>query len=322
MPQAPATEQYAIVAEGLAKHFGKRGNGIQALAGVSFQVPRQSVFSILGPNGAGKTTLIRILTTIMRPDEGSARIEGFDIRTQPLAVKQNIGVVFQANQLNHYLSVWHNLTLHAQMHGMSKAEYEPEITRLLKAADLYDRRFAKVYELSGGMQRRVVLIRALIHKPKLLFLDEPTTGLDPHARRELWQTIRDFRHHATVILTTHYLEEADFLSDHVLMVNHGKVVRYGTPRELKQAIAPNDLYEVELSVPKAKAYAATLPHIAPGIQAVEPCEDDYTLQLQLAAPELLKAVLDNINPAELVRVGRKEINLETVFLRMAAEESA
>lgn len=305
----------AIEAQQLVKHFGKKGHEIQALRGLSFTVPKESVFCILGPNGAGKTTLLRILTTLTRPDSGTAKIEGHDVQTEALAVRSCIGVVSQENHFDRYLSIWHNLTLHAQMHDMSPKEYEPEITALLKKVDLYGRRFDLIDSLSGGMQRRVALIRALIHRPRVLFLDEPTTGLDPQARREIWDTILAFKQSATVILTTHYMEEADVLSDQILMLYQGQKVMIGTPRELKQSIVPGCQFELVLRTPDAAKYSPLL--IDKGATQVEEV-NDYLLRFELPSTDYLHEILSCIPPADLQRIGPVEVDLETVFLSVAA----
>lgn len=307
-------QQPAIEVHNLIKHFGPKNKGIQALNDVSFIVRKGTVFCILGPNGAGKTTLIRILTTLMRPDHGSAKIEGYDIQTEALAVRHNIGVVPQDNHFDGYLSIWHNLTLHAQMHGLPRNVYEPELKRLLEKAGLYERRFEMTDKLSGGMQRRVALIRALSHRPKVLFLDEPTTGLDPQARRELWDTIENFKKFATIILTTHYMDEADILSDEIMMLNHGEKVLTGTPRQLKQSIATHNIYELLLKAPKAQEYAQQLSNY--GVQAVKIISPDH-LEFNLAQPSELRSILDWVPPEDIQRIGEVEPNLESVFLQVA-----
>jgi ABC-2 type transport system ATP-binding protein len=306
----------AIKVQGISKTFGT----IQALRDVSFSVPGQTVFSILGPNGAGKTTLMRILTTVTHPDSGMAEIEGYNIASRTLAVRQLIGIVAQDNRFDRYLSIWHNLTLHAKMHGMERADYEPRIQELLEKVGLFDRRFSLADELSGGMQRRVALIRALIHRPKVLFLDEPTTGLDPQARLEIWETIETFKQHATVVLTTHYMEEADRLSDTIMMINLGQVVNSGTPRQLKQLLSPLNKYELVLNVPHAKD---ALAHIQPESEQSDFTQinliNDYTLQFTLADPRQLEALFKWVPVQEVLRLGKVEANLEDVFLALSGE---
>lgn len=310
----------AIRTQGLSKTYGQ----IQALRDVSFSVPKGTVFGILGPNGAGKTTLLRILTTITRPDSGDAWIEGYDILSQVAAVRQLIGVVAQENHFDRYLSIWHNLTLHAQMHGLARPDYEQRITALLQKVGLYDRRFSLPDQLSGGMQRRIALIRALIHQPKILFLDEPTTGLDPQARLEIWRTIEQFKRSATVILTTHYMEEADRLSDRILMLHHGQVVAEGTPQALKLTLSPTDCYELVLKTPKAKVYAETLTHASrqegSKLRHIQ-VFNDHRLEFEITAPEGLQEILAQVASQDLLRLGQVEAELEDVFLSIASSKA-
>lgn len=316
----PATA--AIDARGLVKRY----HGLLALNNVSFGVAPQSVCCILGPNGAGKTTLLKILTTMMHPDQGHASILGHDSRRQAMAIRAQIGVVSQDNHFETYFTVWENLGLHAELHGIAREDWQPRVEALLRQVDLYDRRHAKCDELSGGMQRRISLIRALIHRPRLLFLDEPTTGLDPVARRQLWQTLADIRHTTTVVLTTHYMEEADALSDEIVMLHHGQVVMQGSPQALKRRIAPMNRYEILLRTPTARSLAARIrafAHTAAEAgQAlnVTLCEDNdtYRLEMALARSADLGTILTLIEPEALLRVGAMEADLEAVFLAVAA----
>ena len=310
---------HAIEVNQISKSFGR----IQALRSVSFNVPKESVFCILGPNGAGKTTLFRILTTVTHSDSGHAKIEGFDIQSDVLQVRQRIGVVSQENHFDRYLTIWHNLTLHAQMHGLPPQVYEPRIKSLLEKIGLYDRRFSLAEELSGGQQRRVALIRALIHSPQILFLDEPTTGLDPEARIEIWKTIEAFKRTATVILTTHYMDEADRLSDRILMLHHGQVVTEGSAQELKLRISPLDQFELLLKTPKADVYQGilhTIPSRRGDSQALQKISktSSHRLAFETAEPEALQDIISAISPEDFLRIGQIEANLEEVFLSIAA----
>jgi ABC-2 type transport system ATP-binding protein len=303
----------AIEADAIRKQFGT----FEALKGVSFTVPKRSVFSILGPNGAGKTTLLRILTTITRPLSGTASIEGFSILNQVYQVRQRIGVVAQDNNFDRYLSIWHNLSLHAQMHGLDKSQYEPRIIDLLKRVDLYDRRFETPDVLSGGMKRRVSLIRALIHDPAVLFLDEPTTGLDPQARRELWETIELFKQRATIILTTHYLDEADALSDTIMLVNHGQVVSSGSPTSLKQQVSLGDTLEL---VFKTTDFARqSVDQLAKQLPNGFRLKHDGDERVLLTGGAQLGDVLPLIATDQLLSAGWVEPDLETVFFQLAAD---
>jgi ABC-2 type transport system ATP-binding protein len=305
----------AIRVDGLAKRFKGHGTAVQALKGVSFDVERGTIFCILGPNGAGKTTLLRILTTVMRPSSGTAWIEGFEIGRQNIQIRNLIGVVAQDNYFDRYLSVWQNLSLHAEMHGMPRSVYEPRIRELLRQVGLDERRGDFLDNFSGGMQRRVALIRALIHEPRILFLDEPTTGLDPAARREMWDTIQDLKRQTTVILTTHYMEEADRLSDRIMILNAGEVVMVGTPQALKQRISPPDTYELALNTMTADAYRDAL---APYIHDARRIDADV-LQFRLNRLEDLPAVMAAIQPRDLRSLGLAQADLETVYLSVAGD---
>jgi ABC-2 type transport system ATP-binding protein len=292
----------------------KRYGAFEALKGVSLTVPSNSVFCILGPNGAGKTTLLRILSTISRPDSGQVSVMGHDLATDVLGARQHIGIVAQDNQFDRYLSIWHNLTMHAQMHGIPKPQYEADITALLKSAGLYERRLNTPDTLSGGMKRRVSLIRAMIHKPSVLFLDEPTTGLDPQARRGLWEAILEFKKQATVILTTHYMEEAEVLSDNILLLSQGQVVKTGTSSQLKRALSPVDTYELVLD----EAIAEALSHTLSAIAGVNDCTvlDPFRLKLALSSANQLPLIMQALDPHRLVKLGRLEVDLEAVFMTL------
>jgi ABC-2 type transport system ATP-binding protein len=305
----------AIVTEALTKRFKSAEGTVQALAGVSFTVERERIFTILGPNGAGKTTLLRILTTMMRPTTGTAWIEGFEIGRQNINIRNLIGIVAQDNHFDKYLSVWQNLVLHAQMHGMEEADYTRRINELLERVGLNERRNDCLDDFSGGMQRRVALIRALIHEPKLLFMDEPTTGLDPAARREIWDTLQDLKRRTTVILTTHYMEEADRLSDHILILNRGQVTMSGTANELKSLLSPPGIYELHLTRPDAAGY---LRQLAPLIHDATLIGEDG-LCFQLNQPDNLAEIVRQIPPAELKSLGLAQADLETVYLSVAGQ---
>lgn len=305
----------AIAVAHVSKRFRDGKRDVQALSDVSFAVPRGTVFCILGPNGAGKTTLLRIMTTVTRPDTGSICIEGHDTEKETLQVRQCLGILAQENRFDKFLTLWHNLTLHAQMHGMAKEEYEPRITELLKSVDLYERRFDYHETFSGGMQRRAALIRSLIHKPKVLFLDEPSTGLDPQARLDMWETIEQFKKTATIILTTHYMEEADRLSDRVVILNHGKVVMTGTPTELKKAISPEHTFDVYFNGHKAEEYQRKLIDKGfPETSLMGSCH----LRVTLPHNSTLKDLLSEIDWTDIHQVGETEATMETVYLSAAS----
>ncbi|SRR6266436_4391480 len=208
----------AVEAEGLVKTYP---GGIQALKGVSFSVRPGTVFALLGPNGAGKSTIVKILTTLSRPTAGRASITGRDVVREPQRVRHVIGLVAQKSAVDLEATAAENLTLQGQLYGLSGAELRRRVSSLLERLDLTDAR-----TLSGGMQRKLDVAMGLIHQPQVLFLDEPTTGLDPETRADMWREIAKLSREdgLTVVLTTHYLEEADHLAQHVAIIDHGQVV--------------------------------------------------------------------------------------------------
>jgi ABC-2 type transport system ATP-binding protein len=233
----------AIEARGLTKSYSE---DVQALDGLSFSVPAGTVFGLLGPNGAGKSTTVKILTTLAHPDGGEASVAGFDVLGEPARVREAIGVVSQAGGLDQEATGRENLRLQGQVFGMSGGKLEARIDELLAQFGLADAGDRLVREYSGGMARRLDVAQALVHKPQVLVLDEPTTGLDPEVRAEMWDEIgRLAGEGLTVLLTTHYLEEADQLATQLAIVDRGKVVAEGSPDELKRELR-GDAIHVEL----------------------------------------------------------------------------
>jgi len=217
----------AVDARGLAKRF----RDTPALAGLDLTVPARSVYAILGPNGSGKTTLIRILATVLRPDAGSAAVLGHDVVREAAAIRRRIALTGQFAALDEHLTGRENLYLLARLRGLSRAAAGARAGELLTTFGLDEAAGRTVKTYSGGMRRRVDVAASLIVPPDLLFLDEPTTGLDPHSRREVWDIVRDLD--ATVLLTTQYLEEADQLAERIAVMDRGRVIAEGTPDELK-----------------------------------------------------------------------------------------
>jgi ABC-2 type transport system ATP-binding protein len=228
----------AIEAEGLVKVYrGRRGSEVRALDGVDLDVAEGTVLGLLGPNGAGKTTTVRILTTLLRPDAGSARVAGIDVLENPQEVRRHIGLSGQYAAIDENLTARENLWMFGRLYQLSSTESRRRADELLERFALEDAadRVAKTY--SGGMRRRLDLAGALIGNPKLLFLDEPTTGLDPRSRLGMWEVIRtQVREGATLLLTTQYLEEADELADEIAVVDHGKIIARGTADQLKSQV--------------------------------------------------------------------------------------
>jgi ABC-2 type transport system ATP-binding protein len=220
-----------IEADVLIKNYG----AVRAVDRVSFRIPAGQVFGLLGPNGAGKTTMIRMLTTLSRPDSGRGRIDGFDVVKNPMDIKMRIGVVPQENNLDRDLTAYENLFIYAKLHRVENPR--EEIAAMLRAVDLWERKDSVVSNFSGGMQRRMLLARALLPKPPVLFLDEPSIGLDPQIRRQMWEMIRKTKIEGrTLVLTTHYIEEAEALCDRVGILAKGRLIALDTPQSLKAIV--------------------------------------------------------------------------------------
>jgi ABC-2 type transport system ATP-binding protein len=234
----------AIEAEGLVKEYP---GDVRALDGLSFAVEEGTVFGLLGPNGAGKSTAVRILTTLARADEGMARVAGHDVRSEPERVRSTIGVVAQRGGADREATARENLRLSGRLHGLRGAELERRIQELLDSFGIAEAADRIVRTFSGGMERRLDIGLALVHRPRVLFLDEPTTGLDPEVRSDMWQEIERLGRDEgiTVLLTTHYLEEADRLAADLAIVDRGRVVATGSPDVLKRELR-GDAVQVEL----------------------------------------------------------------------------
>ncbi|HEX4831627.1 MAG TPA: ATP-binding cassette domain-containing protein [Trebonia sp.] len=247
MPDEPAVEARGLVKTYPLPGGGKKGR-LRALDGLDLTVARGAIAALVGPNGAGKSTTVKILTSLARPDEGSARVAGVDVLAAPAVVRRLIGVVGQRSGADPSATGRENLILQAHLFGLPATEARRRADELLERFALADAagRFVKGY--SGGMQRRLDVALGLVHRPRILFLDEPTTGLDPQARAALWQEISRLAAHEqlTVVLTTHYLEEADRLADAVAVIDDGKVVAEGTPAELKERARARTLDDVYL----------------------------------------------------------------------------
>lgn len=216
----------------------RRFNGLIAVDKLDIAVKRQEVFGLLGPNGAGKTTTISMLCTILKPSSGTARVNGFDIVRQATQVRKSIGIVFQDPSVDDRLTGRENLYMHANLYGVPQSEQKTRIERVLKLVELEDRADSILRTYSGGMRRRLEIARGLIHYPKVLFLDEPTIGLDPQTREHIWTYIQELRktNEITIVLTTHYMEEADRLCDRIAIMDYGKIVASDTPSRLKETL--------------------------------------------------------------------------------------
>ncbi len=235
----------AIDVQGITKRFGD----FLAVDGISFQVEEGEIFGLLGPNGAGKSTLIRMLTTLIPPTAGTARVGGCDVVRQPDGVRRSIGVIPQAMTSDLELSVEENLLIFAKLYGVSRERRRRLLTELLEAVELTQWADRPVKYLSGGMRRRVEIARGLVHEPRIFFLDEPTTGLDPVSRVAVWEMLRAIKNarDLTVLLTTHYMDEADKLCDRIAIVDHGQLMALDSPIKLKASIPGRNILEVSFS---------------------------------------------------------------------------
>jgi ABC-2 type transport system ATP-binding protein len=298
----------SISLHNISKLYGQ----LRAVDNFSLEVERGTIFGLLGPNGAGKTTLINILTTLIRPSSGEVFVEGHSSLTQAKAIRAIIGVVPQLNNLDRYLTARENLVLHARMHGMDAAAYNRRIDELLELTGLSGRRDSFPDTFSGGMQRRLVVARALIHDPLVLFLDEPTTGLDPQSRRAVWEYIQGLKQKMTIFLTTHYMDEADSLCDRIVIMDEGRSLVDGTVDSLKGKLSGTHVYHVRFSsgVDRYEEILRTLPSVL----SVE--RTGERLRLTLADEKSLQAVLDRIESGDLRDICRSEPSLEDVFIEL------
>src|SRR6185436_12908584 len=235
----------AIDVKNIVKKFGD----FTAVNGVSFAVDEGEIFGLLGPNGAGKSTLIRMLTTLLPPSAGTALVAGHDVVTEPDAVRRSIGVIPQALTSDLELSVEENLLIFAKLYSVPRAKRERLIDELLEAVELTQWRAAPVKHLSGGMRRRVEIARGLVHEPRIFFLDEPTTGLDPVSRVHVWEMLQRIKaeRDLTILITTHYMDEADKLCDRIAIVDHGELKALDSPMKLKASVPGRNMLEASFS---------------------------------------------------------------------------
>ncbi len=228
------------------ENLSKDYKTVHALKGVTLHIPKGELFAYLGPNGSGKTTTIRILTGLTIPGKGKAYLNGYSIQTDPLQAKMQCGLVPQHINLDNELTVSENLDIHGRLFQMSAKQRRQSIEELLEYMELKEKRHALIKQLSGGMKRRVMIARALMHRPKILFLDEPTVGLDPAIRRKIWSFIKKIQGDgATIFLTTHYIEEAEFLSERVAFLDEGRIVALDAPQRLMEKLGTWALDEME-----------------------------------------------------------------------------
>jgi ABC-2 type transport system ATP-binding protein len=293
-------------------HISKSYGTLMAVKDISFSVPRGIIFGLLGPNGAGKTTLVKMLTTLLKPSSGSALVGGFDVEGDGAKIRSLIGVVPQENNLDRYLTARENLILHAKMHSLKSSQHNPRIDELLSLLDLTDRQKDFPNTFSVGMQRRLVVARALVHDPQILFLDEPTTGLDPQAKRAIWDYFLSLKGKRTLLLTTHNMEEADFLCDRITIIDHGSPIASGTAKELKDMAENSWYYEIEVSA-RAEEYARTFEKM-PFVDCLS--AQDGVISVCLKKEGSLGSLVEQITLQDLKKITSRQPSLEDVFLKL------
>jgi len=286
---------------------------IKAVDNISFTVKQGEIFSFLGPNGAGKSTVINILTTLRKLQKGEARVNGYDVAKEPNSVRRSIGIVFQMLCLDHEMTVSENLEYHGRIYSMKKKERSKRIEELLKLTDLESKKDTLGKDLSGGMKRRLELARGLMTKPAVLFLDEPTIGFDIQTRMRMWEYLREIKREGTTIfLTTHYMEEADQLSDRISIIDHGKIIVTGTSNELKNKLG-KDLIYLETSDNKA---AAEILRSLVSVKNVT--EDTKSLRIMIGedVTHVLPQIMDKIRREgiEIIIVNIKKPSMDDVFV--------
>jgi len=302
----------AIEAQGLIRKFGD----LVAVKGVTFSVEQGEVFGFLGPNGAGKTTTINMLCTLLRPTEGTALVAGHDIRRDPDAVRRSIGLVFQDPSLDDQLTAMENLRFHAMLYDMPRDLFNQRAPALLELVELADRADSLVRTFSGGMKRRLEMARGLLHQPRVLFLDEPTLGLDPQTRRHIWEYVIRLREQegTTIFLTTHYMEEAE-IADRIAIIDHGEIVALDSPDNLK-AMVGGDVITLRTS---DNAGAVQRLQAAFNVE-VRQVNGDLVLELprgDQAIPRLVQVLSNGTGPAiEVQSINLRRPTLEDVFIRL------
>jgi ABC-2 type transport system ATP-binding protein len=294
--------------------LGRRFGGLNAVNGVTFAVGEGEVFGFLGPNGAGKTTTINMLCTLLRPSAGTATVNGFDVVRQRSDVRRSIGLVFQQTTLDDALTAEQNLRFHAYAYGVPADVRERRLRELLELVELWDRRSDRVRTFSGGMKRRLEIARGLTHHPRVLFLDEPTLGLDPQTRRRIWEHLGDLRQREglTIFMTTHYMDEAE-QCDRIAVIDHGEIVALDTPTGLKGAVGGD---VVTIATPNLDVAARDLR----ARFGLEPVLADGTISFQVQGGEAFLPEFVRSFGRPIEAIGLRRPTLDDVFLHLTGRE--
>jgi ABC-2 type transport system ATP-binding protein len=307
-----SSSDIAIEISNLTKHF----ENVIALDNLSLAVKYGEIFGLLGPNGSGKTTTINIVSGLSKPTSGQVKVLGYDITENTHAVHAVLGAVPQETALYEELSAWANMTIHADLYGVRRSEREQSITDMLNLVQLYERRDNRVSTFSGGMKRRLALARALLHDPKLLYLDEPTLGVDVQSRRALWDYILDLKKKGkTILLTTNYLEEANALCDRLAILDHGSLVALDTPSNLKRRYG-DTIIEIETTSQISQNIMTQL-HTLPGITEVH--QNDKALKIASTGDDtstIGQIVMLVTKETALRTISQREPNLDEIFLNL------
>ena len=301
----------AISVKGVSKHF----KDITALDNVTFNVRKGEIFSLLGPNGAGKTTLLKIICGILPPDSGEVKILGINVSEKPFEAKRKIGYVPQESIVYDKLNGWENIVFYASLYGLSSSQIRSRAKELIRRLGLENHVKKLVKTYSGGLRKRLSLAVSLIHDPEILILDEPTVGLDPSARREFWKIIEGLREDGvTVLMATHYMEEADVLSDRVAIINEGKIIAIGSPDELKKAFGELTVIEISVANPKPGIEEFLEEFTEGSILVKNNKVRIHVRDYESSLPKIVESLLKN--GVKIVQVSIAEPTLEDVFLKL------
>lgn len=297
------------------KNLTKKFNGLIAVDSVSFEVYKGEIFGFLGPNGAGKSTTINILATLLKPTAGEALINSFSINSQREQVRHSIGLVFQDPSLDDRLTAEENLRFHAQLYGVLKQVYPGRVREVLELVELWERKNDTVKKFSGGMKRRLEIARGLIHYPAVLFLDEPTLGLDPQTRSHIWQYILKLKKEKqmTIFMTTHYMNEAEYC-DRIAIIDKGKIVALDTPNALKKMVR-GDI--IQIKSPQVEELKNEIKTLCPGKEIKE---DQGVLQIEVGEGEKILPRLAKELAAPLDSIELRKPTLDDVFLKLTGKE--